>query len=218
MVKEMRSADTFQIIKDTGIVVVLRGLTETETVHTVEALYNGGIRAIEVTFNTPGAASIIEKINKEFKDRIIVGAGTVLSTEQAAMAMASGAEFVLAPNVDLDVIRLVKQYGKLMVPGAFTPTEVLACYKAGADMVKVFPVSSVGPNYIKDLKGPYDHMDLMPVGGVTIKNAKAFMEAGSVAVGVGSSLSPKDLITAGKYDEITQIAKAFMAEVAAGRK
>jgi len=209
----MRSSEVFQVIRDTGIVTILRGTSEEEALRTVEALHKAGIKAIEVTFNTPGADNIISKLVKEYKNELIIGAGTVINVASAVRAIECGAEFVLAPNMDKDVISTVKKYGKLMVPGAFTATEVLKCYEMGADIVKIFPASSVGPKYIKDLKGPYNHIDMMPVGGVDIDNVKDFIKAGSVAVGVGGSLIKKEFLSKGDYKGIEDLAKRFIEEI-----
>lgn len=214
----MGSADTYKIIKDTGIVVIMRGIGEEEALHAVEALCEGGVKAIEVTFNTPGADRIILSLLKRFKDEVIVGAGTVTSAASAVRALECGAEFVLAPNTDSEVVMTVKRYGKLMVPGALTATEVLKCYDLGADIVKIFPVSSLGPKYIKDLRGPYDYIDMMPVGGVDVKNVGEFIKAGSIAVGVGGSLIKKDLLADKNYKAIGELAKKFVDEIGNARK
>jgi len=198
-------------------VSILRGTGEEESYRIVEALYNAGVKAIEVTFNTKGADRIIQKLVQDYKGELIVGAGTVTNIVNAVKAIDCGAEFVLAPNTDIEVISTVKRYGKLMVPGAFTATEVLKCYEAGADIVKVFPVSSVGPEYIKDLRGPYDYIDMMPVGGVDVDNVRKFIKAGSIAVGVGGSLTKKDLIARGDYKGIEELAKRFIEEINKGR-
>jgi 2-dehydro-3-deoxyphosphogluconate aldolase/(4S)-4-hydroxy-2-oxoglutarate aldolase len=214
----MRSAEVFELIKETGVVAIMRGIGEEEALHTVEALCKGGVKAIEVTYNTPGADRIIMSISRRFKEDVIVGAGTVTKTANAVRAIECGAEFVLAPNTDAEVVAAVKRYGKLMVPGAFTATEVLKCYDYGADIVKIFPVSSVGPKYIKDLRGPYDHIDMMPVGGVDLGNAGEFIKAGSIAVGVGGSLIKKEFIAAENYKAIEQLAEKFIDEIGKARK
>lgn len=213
----MRSSDVFGLIKDTGIVAILRGIDEDKAIHTVEALCRGGVKAVEVTFNTPGADRIILSILRRFGGEIIIGAGTVTNPASAVRAMECGAEFVLAPNADAEIISTVKRYGKIMVPGAFTATEVLKCYDFGADIVKIFPVSSVGPKYISDLRGPYDYIDMMPVGGVDVSNAGEFIRAGAVAVGVGGSLIKKDLLANESYKAIEELAKRFMDEVGKAR-
>ncbi len=213
----MKNTKVIELIKNTGIVAIMRGIAEEEALRTVEALCNAGVKAVEVTFNTRGADKIITSLIDRFKDDVIVGAGTVTNPEIAEKAVECGAEFVLAPNTDADVIAVVKNCGKVMVPGAFTPTEVLKCHDMGADIVKVFPVSTVGPKYIKDLRGPYDNIELMAVGGVDASNAGEYIKAGSIAVGVGGSLIRKDLIAKGNYKAIEEIAEKFIYEINSAR-
>ncbi|HYF84047.1 MAG TPA: bifunctional 4-hydroxy-2-oxoglutarate aldolase/2-dehydro-3-deoxy-phosphogluconate aldolase [Clostridia bacterium] len=213
----MRSSDVFGLIKDTGIVAILRGIGEEEALRTVEALCKAGVKAIEVTFNTPGVDKIILSLLRSFSGEIIVGAGTVTNPASAVRAIECGAEFVLAPNTDAEVIAIVKRYGKIMVPGAYTATEVLKCYDFGADIVKIFPASSVGPKYIRDLRGPYDYIDMMPVGGVDVDNVGEFIKAGSIAVGVGGSLIRKDLLAKENYKAIEELAKKFIDEISKAR-
>ena len=209
----MKNTKVIELIKNTGIVAIMRGIGEEEALHTVEALCNAGVKAVEVTFNTPGADKIIISLIDRFKDDVIVGAGTVTNPAIAAKAVECGAEFVLAPNTDAEVVKVVKDCGKVMVPGAFTPTEVLKCHDMGADIVKVFPVSTVGPKYIKDLKGPYDNIEMMPVGGVDVSNAGEYIKAGSIAVGAGGSLIRKDFLTKGNYKAIEELAKGFIYQI-----
>mgnify|MGYP000931101954 FL=1 len=213
----MKNTKAIELIKNTGIVAIMRGIAEEEALRTVEALCNAGVKAVEVTFNTRGADKIITSLIGRFKDDVIVGAGTVTNPKIAEKAVECGAEFVLAPNTDADVIAVVKNSGKVMVPGAFTPTEVLKCHDMGADIVKVFPVSTVGPKYIRDLRGPYDNIELMAVGGVDVSNAGEYIKAGSISVGVGGSLIRKDLIAKGNYKAIEEIAEKFIYEINSAR-
>lgn len=209
----MNSREVFNLIKNTGIVAIMRGIEKEEALHTVEALCNAGVKAIEVTFNTHGADIIIKSLLDRFKDDIIIGAGTVINRTIALKAVECGAEFVLAPNADAEVISIVKSCEKVMVPGAFTATEILKCHELGADIIKIFPVSTVGPKYIKDLRGPYDKIEMMPVGGVDVGNAGEFIKAGSIAVGVGGSLIRKDLLSKGDYKAIEELARKFIYEI-----
>ena len=213
----MKNTEVIELIKNTGIVAIMRGIGEEEALHTVEALCNAGVKAIEVTFNTRGADKIISSLLDRFKGDIIVGAGTVTNPAIAAKAVECGAEFVLAPNTDAEVVEVVKNYGKVMVPGAFTPTEVLKCHDMGADIVKIFPVSAVGPKYIKDLRGPYDNIEMMPVGGVDVSNAREYIKAGSIAVGAGGSLIRKDFLAKGNYNAIEELAEKFIYEINSAR-
>ena len=213
----MRSADVLKEIQESGIIAILRGLAEKHLLKTVGALVQANIRAIEITFNTPGAKEAIALVKKEFGDSVVVGAGTVINPIYASQAIESGAEFILAPNMDAEVIALVHKHGKLMVPGAFTPTEVLLCYTMGCNVVKLFPAGSVGPRYIKELRGPFDHVDLIPVGGVDLSNVGEFIKAGAIAAGVGGNLTRKDLIEAEDFQGITALAQSFLREIRKGR-
>jgi 2-dehydro-3-deoxyphosphogluconate aldolase / (4S)-4-hydroxy-2-oxoglutarate aldolase len=213
----MRSVDVFKVIQDSGIIAILRGVAEKHLLKTVDALAQANIRAIEITFNTPGAKEAIALVKKEFGDTIVVGAGTVVNSIFAAQAIESGAEFMLAPNMDSEVIAIVHKHGKLMIPGAFTATEVLKCYTMGCNVVKIFPAGSVGPKYIKEMRGPFDHVDLIPVGGVDISNVKDFIKAGALAVGVGGNLARKDLIEAENFSGLTALGKEFLNELQKGR-
>ena len=200
-------------ILETGVIAILRGLARDSLMETVAALHAGGIRALEVTFNTAGACEMIRQIAREYNSELHVGAGTVLNAEAAVRAIDSGAEFVVSPNTDPEVIAAVKKHGKIMIPGAFTPTEILRCDACGADMIKVFPVSSVGPQYIKDIKGPYNSLRLVPVGGVDLSNAGAFIKAGADALGVGGSLVRADLISRKDFRGLTTLADKFLQAV-----
>jgi len=213
----MDRSEVLDLIRNTGIVAIVRGIEERKALRAAEALLKGGVRAIEITFNTPGADRIIMSMHESFKDDVVVGAGTVTNTSSAVKALECGAEFVLAPNTDPEVIATVKRYGRIMVPGAFTATEVLKCHNHGADMVKIFPVSSVGPKYISDLRGPCDNIEMMAVGGVDIGNVGAFIRSGAVAVGVGGSLLDRKLLADENYRAIEELARRFSAEIRSSR-
>lgn len=204
-------------IGEAGVIAILRGTAPDVLMHTAEALYAGGIRALEVTFNTPGAPEMISQVASHYGKRLRVGAGTVLNRAAAEQAIAIGSEFVLAPNTDLEVINTVKMSGRVMIPGAFTPTEVWRCHDAGAEIIKIFPVGSVGPQYIKDLLGPYNGLRFVPVGGVDLKNAGAFIKAGSFALGVGGSLVRSDLIAKKDFRGLTALAGEFLQAVSEAR-
>ena len=197
-------------IEKTGVIAILRGIAAEPLMETVAALHDGGIRVLEVTFNTVGACDMIRQIARQYSGKLHVGAGTVLSPQAALQAIDAGAEFVVAPNTDPEVIAIVKKRERVMIPGAFTPTEILRCDSFGADMIKVFPVSSVGPKYIKDLKGPCNTLRLVPVGGVDLSNAGAFIKAGAAAVGVGGSLVRPDLILAKDFRGLATLAADFL--------
>jgi 2-dehydro-3-deoxyphosphogluconate aldolase/(4S)-4-hydroxy-2-oxoglutarate aldolase len=183
----MDFSTTFDTILANKIVAIIRGVNTEDVKKIVTALNDGGVKVLEITLNSPDALKTIEELNKEYGDELLIGAGTVLDTSEARSAMAAGARFIISPSYDHDVINVTKKFGCVSIPGAFTATEVLAAYKSGADIVKIFP-ASIGSHYIKDLRGPLPHIPLMPTGGVHLTNIKEFFEAGAVAVGIGSAL------------------------------
>ncbi|MEO6807771.1 MAG: bifunctional 4-hydroxy-2-oxoglutarate aldolase/2-dehydro-3-deoxy-phosphogluconate aldolase, partial [Isosphaeraceae bacterium] len=173
----------------------------------------GGVTAAEITFTVPDAIEIIRQVRRELGDAVVLGAGTVLDPETARAALLAGAEYIVAPTLNLDVIRLCRRYDKAVMPGAFTPTEVLSAWEAGADIVKVFPADVGGPTYLKSLHGPLPQIRLMPTGGVDLNTAEAFLKAGACCLGVGSSLVEPKAVAAGDFDRIRQLAAQFVAVV-----
>ncbi|GAA4749635.1 bifunctional 4-hydroxy-2-oxoglutarate aldolase/2-dehydro-3-deoxy-phosphogluconate aldolase [Flavisolibacter ginsenosidimutans] len=194
------------------IVAILRGLPADTVMPVVEALIKGGIKAVEITLNTPGAFDMIKEITAVFGNKLLTGAGTVMDVEQAAKAIDAGAGFIISPSLDLSTIAYTKAQNCVSIPGAFTATEIVTAYKAGADIVKVFPASH--PQYIKDLQGPLSHIPMMPTGGVSLENIAAFQKAGAVAFGIGSALVPSSL-TKDTLNEkaLVEKAKAFVRAV-----
>ncbi|AQS54827.1 bifunctional 4-hydroxy-2-oxoglutarate aldolase/2-dehydro-3-deoxy-phosphogluconate aldolase [Novibacillus thermophilus] len=170
------------------IVAIIRGITGEGLDSLVGTLVESGIRIMEVTVDTPGVYDKIQKIKDEYGDEVAVGAGTVLDSETARTAISAGAEFLVSPSLNVDVIKTAKRYGKAVFPGCMTPTEIVQAFEAGADVIKVFPASVVGPRYFRELSGPLGHIPLMPTGGVNLDNALAYVEAGAAAVGLGSAL------------------------------
>jgi 2-dehydro-3-deoxyphosphogluconate aldolase / (4S)-4-hydroxy-2-oxoglutarate aldolase len=211
------SAENLKRVLDTGIVAILRAPSSEHLTNVARALFEGGIDVIEVTFTVPGALEILAAVKKELGDRVLLGAGTVLDPETARAALLAGAEFLVSPGLNLDVIRLCNRYDKLAMPGAFTPTEILAAWEAGAGIVKVFPSDAVGPSYLKALKGPYPHIRLMPTGGVNLQTLPDFIKAGACAVGVGSSLVDPQAIREGKYDRLRDLAGQYLQAVKLAR-
>ncbi|MDO0956557.1 bifunctional 4-hydroxy-2-oxoglutarate aldolase/2-dehydro-3-deoxy-phosphogluconate aldolase [Mammaliicoccus sciuri] len=206
--------DTLQTIQETKLIAILRNAKPNDILPIVETLYKAGIRAIEVTMNSPKALESIELISNEMKGKVVVGAGTVLDAESARLAILSGATFILSPTVDKETIRMSKKYGAISIPGAMTPTEILEAYEYGGDIIKVFPTTSLGPEYIKDLKGPLPHIPLLPTGGVSIDNVTDFIKAGAVGVGLGSALVNTKVETNKAYfEELEQKAQAFYNKV-----
>jgi len=199
-------------------VAVVRAASGEQLVDVAEALAAGGIDAVEITFTVPQAHRVIEKVAAKLGTRILLGAGTVLDAETARIALLSGAEFVVSPTLDLRVIEVCRRYGKPVMPGAFSPTEVLAAWQAGADIVKVFPCDVLGPAYLKALAGPLPQIRLMPTGGVNLETIGAFLQAGAFALGVGGALVDAKLVEAGNLNEIQSRAKRFADAVRQSRR
>jgi 2-dehydro-3-deoxyphosphogluconate aldolase/(4S)-4-hydroxy-2-oxoglutarate aldolase len=204
-------------IHRSGIVAVIRADSGELLCDVAEALLAGGVEVMEVTFTVPRAHQVLERVAERLGNRILLGAGTVLDSETARVALLSGAEFIVSPTLDLDVIRLCRRYGKLVMPGAFSPTEVLAAWEVGADIVKIFPSDITGPAYLKALAGPLPQIRLMPTGGVTLETAAAFLRSGAYALGVGSSLVDPKAITTGQLQPIETLARQFVEVVRAAR-
>lgn len=199
-----------QHIIDHKLVAIIRGARPDEMLRIVDALYEGGIRTLEVTINSPKALQVIERVADNAGDRILVGAGTVLDPETARAAIIAGAKFIVSPTLDVRTIEMTKKYGALSVPGAFTPTEILTAYTAGADVIKVFPASAVGPSFFREMAGPLPHIPLMPTGGVNLDNIAEYAKAGAKAFGLGSSLTDtKNAATDESLRALTQRAKDF---------
>lgn len=173
---------------DERIVAIIRGVTGEGFDGLIGTLVENGIHILEVTVDTPGVYEKMERIKTQYGDQVAIGAGTVLDSETARLAISAGAEFLVSPSLHLDVIKTAKRYGKMVLPGCMTPTEIVQAYEAGADVIKVFPASVVGPKYFRELSGPLGHIPLLPTGGVNLDNARDYLDAGAVAIGLGSSL------------------------------
>src|ERR1700731_596319 len=171
----MTKQQILSFIIDIGIVPVVRTSTAEGAIKAIEAIHRGGVRAAEITMTVPGAIRALEKVAHEFGDKIVLGAGTVLDPETARICMLAGAQFFVTPSINLKTIEMVKRYSKIIMAGALTPTEVVAAWEAGADFVKVFPCSAVGgPKYIKALRAPFPHIDMVPTGGVNLETVGEF--------------------------------------------
>lgn len=205
-------------IKETGIVAIIRGIEKTKVLHLVKALKDGGIDCIEVTFNTPNAAEMIEDIKRAFGEDIFVGAGTVTNVETAKIAYEAGAEFILSPSLHKDVIEFCKSNKIVSIPGAYTPTEIVMADRWGADIVKVFPAGAIDSKFIKFIRGPLNNIDMMAVGGVNLDNVADFIKSGSMSVGIGGSLINKTYIESNEYDKITDLAKSFVEKIQSARE
>ncbi len=204
---------TLSRIVDSGVVAVLRAPSGELLADVAEALAAGGVEAIEVTFTVPGAHRVIEHVADRMGDRILLGAGTVLDSETARVALLAGAEFIVAPTVNLEVIRICQRYDKAVMPGALTPTEVLTAWESGADIVKVFPSELTGPGYLKALHGPLPQVRLMPTGGVNLETAADFLRAGASALGIGGALVEKKAVAAGNMQRIESLARQYVGIV-----
>ena len=197
-------------VLDSGIVAIIRANDSSLLVDVAEALVAGGVEALEVTFTVPKAHRVLEQVAERLGNRALLGAGTVLDTETARIALLAGAEFIVSPVVDRSVIELCRRYDKLSMPGALTPTEVLTAWQAGADIVKVFPSDITGPAYLKALHGPLPQIRLMPTGGVNLETAAAFLQAGACALGIGSSLVEPKAVAAGDLKRIQSLAEHYV--------
>jgi 2-dehydro-3-deoxyphosphogluconate aldolase/(4S)-4-hydroxy-2-oxoglutarate aldolase len=216
--KAMSKEQQLARVIETGIVAVIRASSGDLLADVADALLAGGVDVMEVTFTVPGAVKVLERVADRLGSRVLLGAGTVLDPETARAALLAGAEFIVAPNTNLEVIRLCRRYSKLVMPGAFTPTEVVTAWEAGADIVKVFPADFTGPAHLKVLHGPLPQIRLMPTGGVTLDTAADFLKAGACALGVGSALVEKKAVEAGDFARIEALAKQFVAIVRETRK
>ena len=198
-------------LESLGLIPILRAKSSTEAHALVEALLAGGVTVVEVTMTVPGAVSVIRSLRQIYGDQLLLGAGTVLDAKQCAAAIAAGAEFVVSPSLHLEVIAKTKELGKVSIPGALTPTEVVTAWSAGADYVKVFPCSAVGgPSYLKALQAPLPHIRLIPTGGVTLETASYYLKAGAAALGVGSDLVNTAALGQGKPEVIIETAKRYL--------
>lgn len=206
-----------QRVLDGGIVAIIRATSGDQLVNVARALYEGGIDVIEVTFTVPNVLEILAAVRKDLGKKILLGAGTVLDPETCRAALLAGAEFIVSPSLNLDVIKLCKRYGKLVMPGAFTPTEIVTAWEAGADIVKLFPADCVGPNYLKALRGPLPQVRILPTGGVDLKTLPDFFKAGACAVGLGGQLVEKAAVESGNMTRIRDLAAQYVALVKQSR-
>ena len=210
----MSRHDDLQRVLNGGLVAIIRADSGEQLVQVARALYEGGIDVIEVTFTVPDAVEVLSAVKKYLGQQILLGAGTVLDPETARTALLAGAQFLVSPTVNLDVIKLALRYDKLVMPGAYTPTEILTAWEAGAEIIKVFPADIGGPPYLKALKGPLPQVRLMPTGGVNLQTLPEFLKAGACAVGLGSSLVEKDAVERGDMARIRDLARQYVELIA----
>ncbi len=207
-----------QTITDCGVVAIVRVSNAREAVDVCMAIARGGVKPIEVTMTVPGAIDAIKEFKSAVKEEVLIGAGTVLDPETARACILAGAEFIVSPTLNLEVIKVCRRYSKIIIPGTFTPTEILTAWEAGADIVKVFPASVGGPGYLKDIMGPLPQVKLVPTGGVNLETTPEFIKAGAVAVAAGTSLVNKKAVSEQNWDIITETARKFVAAVKQARE
>lgn len=214
----MNHHESLDLIRRTGVIAIMRTRSSDQLLRAADAIRAGGVCAIEVTMTTPGALGVIEQAAARAEQGVLFGAGTVLDGESARAAILAGAQFVVSPTFDLSLVEACRRYSIPVFPGAYTPTEILTAWEAGADMVKVFPASVGGPAFIKALVAPLPQIDLVPVGGVELDNTADFIRAGAAAVGVGSSLINQRLLDEGDFPALTERARRLIEAVAQGRE
>ncbi|MHB9133388.1 MAG: bifunctional 4-hydroxy-2-oxoglutarate aldolase/2-dehydro-3-deoxy-phosphogluconate aldolase [Armatimonadota bacterium] len=214
----MRStAEVIAGIKACGVVAVVRAENDEEAIGAIKAVRDGGVKAIEVTFTVPNAEKIIARLAQELGESIYLGAGTVTTIEQAQMAIDAGAEYMVSPGFDPEVVKFVLDKGRPFFPGVMTPSEILAAKKIGVEVFKVFPASRLGAAYLKDLRGPFPGIQLLPTGGIDVSNAAEYIKAGAMALGVGGKLVDKAAIKAGNWQALTDTAIELMRIVSEAR-
>ncbi len=212
----MSVSRNLEAIHQSGIIVVFRALPPDVAVQTAKALYKEGIRVVEVTVDSPGALETIETLAQEMPNDVMVGAGTVLDAPAAAAAIRAGAQFLFAPNLNVDVIKTANRYGRIAIPGVMTPTEMVNAAEAGALAVKLFPANVLGTEFIKQVRAPLPHIPIIPTGGINEENVARFIEAGAFAVGVGASLIRDDPQN-GRMQAVQDRARRLVEAVAAAR-
>ena len=214
----MTKEAVFSAIRELGLVPVLRTESAESAIRSIEALHRAGLRVAEITMTVPGAVRALEKVADQFGDQVLLGAGTVLDPETARICMLAGAQFFVTPSLKIATIEMAQRYSKVIVPGALTPTEVVAAWEAGADAVKIFPAGAMGgAKYIRALRAPFPHIEMIPTGGVNLETAADFLKAGACAVGVGNELVDAATIRADKYEVFEERARLFIAAVRAAR-
>ncbi len=213
----MKKIDTINIIRETGVIAIMRAQSSDQLIAAADAIKKGGVRAIEVTMTTPGALGVIAEARQRYGSDVIFGAGSVLDPDTGRAAILAGADFIVSPILNLGLIELCNRYGIPTTPGCYSPTEILTGWEAGADFIKLFPASFGGPNLVKAILAPLPQVQIIPVGGVNLDTAADFIRKGAVALGVGSSLVNQKLLDAGDLEELTRRAAAFIEEVKEGR-
>lgn len=214
----MNKTEVLNRIREIGVIPVVRASSAEEAIQVVEAIKAGGVTLLEITMTVPGAVRVIADLVNRFGDEAIVGAGTVLDREAAMECLDAGAQFIVSPALNLEMIAFCRERDVAVMPGALTPTEVVQAWRAGADFVKVFPAGAMGgASYIKSLKAPLPQIELVPTGGVTLATAASFIKAGAAAIGVGADLVDIGAIRAGQPEKVTEAARAYIEVVRGAR-
>ena len=213
----MKRSEVLSRIIESGVVAVIRMKDTNRLLKVIEAVRKGGVKSIEITMTVPGAIEIIRQLSTVVPPDVLLGAGTVVDEATANQVIDAGAKFVVGPVLNLGIISLCGKRDVAVMPGCYTPTEILTAWNAGADIIKVFPATSLGPKYFKDLRGPFPDIRLMPTGGVTIDNAGEWIAAGACAVGIGSDLLDKKAIEEERYDVLTERAARMVQNVKAAK-
>lgn len=217
MQQDMRE-ETKQTLEEVGLIPVLRASSVQLGHALVDAMMAGGVTVVEVTMTVPNALTLLRELKQRHGKKLLLGSGTVTDATQAAATIDAGAEFVVSPSLHLDVIAKTRELGRVSIPGALTPTEVIAAWRAGADYVKIFPCSAMGgASYLKSLLAPFPELKLIPTGGVTLQTAPDFLKAGARALGVGTDLVNAAAIAEGKPDLVTNTARAYLEAIRAAR-
>ena len=205
--------DILQRILEKKAIAVIRMTDVARLMRVIEAIRAGGVECVEITMTVPGAVDVIRDVSQSIGDEALIGAGTILDAETARQAIEAGADFIVGPVLDRGVIETAHRYEKVVIPGAFSPGEIVAAWRAGADIVKVFPATVLGPGYFKDLRGPLPQIRLCPTGGVTVENAGEWIKAGACCVGIGTDLLDKKAIAEDRYDVLTGKARCLVANL-----
>lgn len=214
----MNKQEKVKLLKDSGVVAVVRRPPYDKAVRITDALVAGGVRALEITVDSDRALELIALLNERYGEKVLVGAGTVLDAQTAEKAIEAGAQFIFSPVLDEETVTTTIRHEVISIPGVMTPTEVWQGYRMGADLLKIFPGSSLGVNYIKELSAPLGQIPMMPTGGVTLDNVAEFIRAGAVAVGLGSSLLDKRAVEEERYQDITKRAEQFIQAIHQARE
>ena len=213
----MNKLETLDTIRETGVIAIMRAQSSDQLIAAADAIKQGGVRAIEVTMTTPGALGVISEAKARYGSDVVFGAGSVLDPETGRAAILAGADFIVSPILNLGLIELCNRYGIAVMPGCYSPREVITGWEGGADLIKLFPASVGGPDLVKAILAPLPQVQIVPVGGVNLETAADFIRKGAAALGVGSSLVNQKLLDAGDLDELTRRAAAYIEQVKMGR-